>query len=97
VLTVRKTSEIWFASLCRLAEKVGPTEFRRRIFGVEMPQQDKARHIAVYESHNQAVRDYFASRPDKLLVACWETGTGWAELCRSWDARFPTIRSPTST
>jgi hypothetical protein len=94
ILTVRTSSDVWFASLCRLAAKIGPTEFRRRIYGYEMPDDNEAAHIAAYERHNEAVREYFAAKPGKLLVACWEEGTGWKELCEFLgrdipDAPFP--------
>ena len=94
ILTVRESEEVWFESVCRLAERVGPTEFRRRIYGREMPRDDKARHIAVYQAHNQGVLDYFADRPDKLLVACWETGTGWGELCSFLQREVPSAPFP---
>ncbi|MEM7118006.1 MAG: sulfotransferase family protein [Chloroflexota bacterium] len=81
ILTMRKDSEAWYNSICKHAKRRGPTIERRLVYGYAMPQRHKESHITQYEAHNTAVQAYFANRPNKLLVACWETGTGWAELC----------------
>lgn len=81
ILTTRRDSETWLQSLKRHAERTGPTEFRRLIYGYEMPDGHEREHIRFYEEHNAAVRSYFQDRPDQLLEVCWETGDGWAELC----------------
>ena len=81
ILTLRKVSETWLRSINTHAQRRGPTIERKLVYGYAMPSHNKAAHIAAYESHNAAVQAYFAGRPDKLLVACWETGSGWRELC----------------
>jgi hypothetical protein len=37
--------------------------------------------LARYQRHNWEVREYFASRPDDLLVMDMDAGAGWPELC----------------
>jgi hypothetical protein len=81
ILTIRKTPEIWFTSLCKHAEKTGPTEGRVLVYGYAMPHLYRQQHLDFYNRHNQTVMKYFQERPDKLLVVCWEKGDGWAELC----------------
>ena len=34
----------------------------------------------MYEKHNEAVREYFKDRPEKLLTMCFENGDGWNKL-----------------
>lgn len=80
ILTTRKDSATWFKSLCDHAVRTGPTQFRKYIYGFEMPHEHKAEHIEFYERHNQSVREHFKSRPGCLLEVCWENGDGWKEL-----------------
>lgn len=80
ILTRRKNAEVWFESLCKHAERTGPTIFRKYIYGFEMPHNYKREHIHFYETHLESVKDHFKDRPDALLEVCWEEGSGWAEL-----------------
>ncbi len=48
----------------------------------------------IYEAHNQAVIDYFAERPQDLLVLCWEKGDGWKELCEFLGEPIPNVPIP---
>lgn len=81
ILTRRKSAEIWFESLKRHADRYDVTKYRKLIYGHEMPHQHKDEHIAFYQAHNQAVREYFSSRPTDFIEVCWEEGDGWVELC----------------
>jgi hypothetical protein len=81
ILTIRLSSEIWMKSLMKHAERIGPTEFRKLVYGYEMPHGHEEEHIRFYEEHNRAVRNYFRERPDQFLEVCWEKGDGWPEIC----------------
>ena len=81
VLTLRREGATWHDSLCRHAERTGPAEARRLVYGHEMPHEHEAEDIAYYHAHTQAVRHHFADRPGQLLELCWERGDGWDELC----------------
>jgi len=35
-----------------------------------------------YENHNAAVKQFFADKPGRLLIMCFERGDGWRQLCR---------------
>lgn len=75
VLTVRRSPEIWFRSLCNMAVRMGPfNQYEQHIYGYAMPQGHRSEHLQYYEGHNQAVLEYFRERPSKLLKICWETG-----------------------
>lgn len=80
ILTRRKDSDTWFRSLCKHAERTGPTSFRKHIYGYEMPHNHRDEHISYYERHLESVRQYFRNRPNDLLEVCWEEGDGWEEL-----------------
>lgn len=80
ILTRRKTAEAWFASLNKHASRTGPTDFRKHIFGFDMPEHHKKEHIQFYEDHLNAARQYFKGRPKDFLEVCWEEGDGWDEL-----------------
>jgi len=80
ILTRRKNAGTWYRSLCKHAERTGPTRFRKYIYGHEMPHRHERDHIDFYERHLAAVRSFFHRRPGKLLEVCWEEGDGWNEL-----------------
>ncbi len=94
ILTKRQSPEIWFESLCRHADRTGPTEARRLVYGYEMPHHYRQYHIDFYNVHNKRVLDYFQNRPGQLLEVCWETGDGWHSLCEFLNQPHPQIPFP---
>ena len=94
ILTQRKTADIWFESLCKHAERTGPTEARSLVYGYEMPHNYQQHHIDFYNNHNNKVMEYFKNRQDKLLTVCWENGDGWTELCQFLNQPNPNISFP---
>jgi hypothetical protein len=91
ILTVRDR-DAWISSLARHAERVGPTDARRLVYGTTDVAGNEARHLDRYEAHNEAVRAYFADRPDKLLVFDAAAGDGWDELGRFLGVDVPDDR-----
>lgn len=89
IMTKRKSPELWFESISRLAALTGPTEFRSYIYGHAMPQGHKDEYIDVYNRHNNSVEEYFRDQPEKLLVVSWDEGAGWDELCSFLNQRVP--------
>lgn len=94
ILTRRKDPQTWFDSLCKHAVRTGPTDFRRYIYGYDMPQDHAAEHIRYYEAHLEDVRTYFKDRPTDLLEVCWEDGDGWAELAAFLGFEAPNAALP---
>ena len=83
ILTTRISSNAWYESLCNHAMSLAPkNNVRKLIFGHYYPFHYKQSHIETYQQHNEAVRQYFANRPDDFIELCWEKGDGWNELCR---------------
>jgi hypothetical protein len=90
ILTIRRTPDIWYESLCKHATRKGPTEHRKLAYGHSMPHDYKEHHIQFYSAHNKEVIDFFKKNaPDKLLVVCWEDGDGWEEICNFLGKKIP--------
>lgn len=81
ILTLRRSPEGWFDSLNTHVRNYGPSESFTALFGVDRPDASAGQAQRVYTQHEQAVREFFAQRPDKLLIVCWENGDGWNEVC----------------
>lgn len=96
VLTTRSNSSVWFESLKKHAYHSGPMRHRRLIYGNEMPHRHRQSYTAYYERHNASVRRYFRDRPKDLLEVCWETGSGWADICRFLGHPIPETLVPHS-
>lgn len=94
ILTIRKDPETWFKSLCNHADRTGPTDFRKYIYGYDLPYEHKQEHINFYEKHLQSVHQYFKNRPDDLLEICWENGDSWAKLSNFLNLETPNIPLP---
>ncbi|MGH8497203.1 MAG: sulfotransferase [Methylococcales bacterium] len=94
ILTRRKDPTIWFKSLGKHADRTGPTDFRKYIYGHAMPHKFREQHIRFYLRHNDSVRQYFRDRPDDFIEVCWEEGDGWEELSRFLGLAHPKIPIP---
>jgi hypothetical protein len=81
VLTVRRSPEVWYRSLCNMAVRLGPLPlYEKHVYGHAMPHGDRDEDLRCYEEHNEAVAEHFRDRPGKLLTVCWETGDDAATL-----------------
>lgn len=68
ILTVRKSPEVWFASLCKMAIRLGAlTHYEQYICGYAIPHGHKDEHIQFYNAHNQGGEKYFKDRPEQFL------------------------------
>lgn len=94
VLTVRSSSEAWFDSLRSHGEYKGPTAVRESVYGFTVPHGHREAHINVYERHKRQVQEYFADRPGKLLVLCWEQEDSWDTLCNFLGVPAPDLPIP---
>lgn len=94
ILTRRKDPAIWFKSLCKHADRTGPTDFRKRIYGHAMPHKFREEHIEFYLRHNDGVRQYFRDRPGDFIEVCWEQGDGWEALSGFLGLPCPKIPFP---
>lgn len=75
-----RSPESWINSQVRdfgLSE----TPMRKWIYGVGCPQGNEDVYVARFERHNREVVEYFADRPDDLLMLDLPQGDGWEKLC----------------
>jgi hypothetical protein len=95
ILTTRSSAGKWIESYLKHAERQGPKEVRRLIYGQQMPHGFENQFISVYEKHNKAVVDFFSKHaPEKLKVVCFESGDGWQTLCDFLHKPIPQIDFP---
>lgn len=94
ILTTRASPAVWFESLCRHANRTGPTMYRELVYGHAMPHAHRAEHLMFYKRHNREVRAYFRDRPGDLLEVCWENGNGWPEVAGFLGFEAPDIPFP---
>lgn len=75
-------------------------EIRIDIFGCFRFQRERFTHV--YELHARNTRDYFADRPQDLMIMNISAGDGWEKLCQFLDlpvpdgVPFPLVRPPQS-
>ena len=84
ILTVREPDR-WLSSYRAMLDAQGPpdallTRYRSFIFGQAFESMTGQEMMERVERHNRDVREYFAGRPNDLLVVNWEKGDGWAQL-----------------
>lgn len=92
ILTVRP-KEKWVKSVVKHFKKhhIPAHEW---IYGVKTAAGNESVYIRRYEEHNREVMEYFADRPDDLLVMEITKGDGWEKLCPFLGAEIPTIQFP---
>jgi hypothetical protein len=96
ILTTRGTEQKWIESLCNHVQRANGKGFpyRKYIYGYTDPSLNPAHHLDVYRSHNNTVREFFASEPNRLLEICWENGDGWQQLCAFLGCSVPAMPLP---
>lgn len=92
ILTTRPT-ESWLQS-CRNMYGSKPYGFFKPIFGFDTFVGNEGRAAEVYESHIVAVRQHFATQPDRYLEANFEGGDGWEKLCEFLGEPIPSRPFP---
>jgi hypothetical protein len=92
ILTLRPT-EAWIESVVRHFG-ITDTPMREWIYGIGHPLGNEERYIRRYEAHNRAVLEYFADRPEDLLVFGIGKGHGWPELCGFLGREVPSEAFP---
>ena len=85
ILTVRSPQR-WLQSYRTMLASQGVAtremnEMRSILYGLPFPDVSDGQLLDRFNAHNTAVRRYFRSRPNDLLVVDWETGCGWREVC----------------
>jgi hypothetical protein len=64
------------------------------LFGLPFPDVSDTELLERVARHNREVLDYFADRPDDLLVVDWANGDSWPELCSFLGIKEPEVPFP---
>lgn len=80
VLTRRSCVEVWLRSMIAHTNRAPEYWGHAAAYGAAMPAQDPDVYRRFYADHLERVRAFFSST-DRLLEVCWETGSGWEDLC----------------
>lgn len=81
-ILTRRPTENWIRSQVKDFANT-ETPMRRWIYGEDAgcPLGNEKTYIERYERHNREVQDYFAGRPDDLLIIDLPNDDGWSRLC----------------
>lgn len=81
ILSTRE-SDAWYQSVSyHIGNLISPMHEWLFGLGKGLPMKDKNHAIAVYETHQKAVRDYFQSRPNDLLIIDVTKTQNWDAIC----------------
>ncbi len=96
ILTVRDTTS-WLRSIC---DHFGsnPDPMQQLTYGESFsaPIGNEDHYCRVYEAHNASVEEYFADRPEDLLVLNLSDGNSWEKICTFIDVPVPNKPFPRS-
>ena len=84
ILTRRSSFEKWFASVENHARSSRLFSGQRLAYGYYRPFGRERVYREIYDSHNEAVRSFFATGPGAgapFLEMCLDHGDGWEQLC----------------
>jgi hypothetical protein len=81
ILTVRSSESVWLKSIQKHLHRGSAWVGHFLIYGSYDPVKDERLYIEKYRRHNEEVREYFASKPGKLIEMCFENGDDWDKLC----------------
>jgi hypothetical protein len=90
VMTLRKDGATWLESAQKhqrikssagIARPGPASRLSRQFIGPYNVFDHPEKLIEFYRSHRDGVRRHFRDRPEQLIEVCWETGSGWRELC----------------
>ena len=94
ILTTRKDEDTWYESLVKHFDRGKRMSILYDIIYKKSDISCKEYFTNFYNNHNQQVIDYFADKPDKLLVICWENKEGWNKLCDFLNKSVPKVPFP---
>jgi hypothetical protein len=88
VLTRRSSVEVWLRSIIAHTNRSPEYWGHEAAYGATMPEREPDMYRRFYADHLARVREFFESS-GRMLEVCWETGSGWGELCGFLDAPLP--------
>jgi len=80
VLTRRASVDLWMASIIAHTNRSEDYWGHDAAYGSARPAAAPDVYRRFYADHLAGVREFFSST-DRLLEVCWETGSGWEDIC----------------
>jgi hypothetical protein len=80
VLTRRSSVEVWLRSIVAHTSRSPPYWGHEAAYGAAMPADEPDVYRRFYANHLDRVREFFRDS-DRLIEVCWETGSGWEDVC----------------
>ncbi|MBI1337178.1 MAG: hypothetical protein GC164_09475 [Phycisphaera sp.] len=71
-----------------------PSDMQKWIYGYASPKGHEEAYLNRYRAHNARVLEYFARRPDDLIVMKLTRGEGWEKLCPFLGCQTPQCDFP---
>jgi hypothetical protein len=94
ILSTRGSFEQWYTSLIKHGRSSSPFRGMYPTYGYYRPDGREAEFRKIYETHNEDVRQFFASRPAQCVEFCLENGDGWDKLCGLLGEPVPDLPVP---
>lgn len=88
VLTRRSSVEVWLRSIVAHTNRFEPYWGHEAAYGAAMPADAPDVYRRFYVDHLDRVREFFRGS-DRMIEVCWDTGSGWEELCGLLEAPVP--------
>jgi hypothetical protein len=89
VLTRRSSVEVWLRSMIAHTDRSPPYWGHEAAYGAAMPADAPDVYRRFYAEHLERVREFFRGG-DRMIEVCWESGTGWEDLCGLLGVPVPT-------
>ena len=80
VLTRRSSVEVWLRSMIAHTDRSPAYWGHEAAYGAAMPADAPDVYRHTYVEHLDRAREFFRGS-DRMIEVCWETGTGWEDLC----------------
>jgi hypothetical protein len=88
VLTRRSSVDVWLTSIIAHTNRSEDYWGHEAAYGSARPARDPDVYRRFYADHLAGVREFFSST-GRLLEVCWETGSGWQDICAFLDVPVP--------
>ena len=102
ILTIRNEDD-WFNSLVRWTNNnTGCCKWGKMYHNIEYGNKlskirpFKENYVNIYRKRNQEIIDFFADKPNTLLIIDFASGEGWNELCKFLNVPIPIRKFPHS-
>jgi hypothetical protein len=87
-LTRRSSVDVWLRSMIAHTNRLPEYWGHEAAYGATMPAEHPDVYRDFYLGHLDRVRELFRGS-DRLVELCWETGSGWEDVCAMLEVPVP--------